>query len=75
MTPAWYQRMNPRERRLAWIVAGAIFLLINFLIWSKLFGTIGNARAELALRKATRKEQSAYIKERDLWARRDQWLK
>ena len=75
MTPAWYQRMNPRERRLAWIVSGAIFLLINLLIWSKLFGTIGNAGAELALRKATRKEQSVYIKERDLWARRDHWLK
>jgi hypothetical protein len=75
MTPAWYQRMNPRERKLAWIVASAIFLLINLLIWSKLFGSIGNAREELTLRKATRKEQSIYIKERDLWARRDQWLK
>ena len=75
MMPAWYQRMNPRERRLALIVAGALFLLINLLIWSKLFGILGNARAELALRKATRDEQSLYIKERDLWARRDQWLK
>jgi len=75
MTPAWYQRMNPRERRLAWIVAGSIFLLINLLIWSQLVGAIGSARAELALRKATRNEQSVYIKERDLWARRDQWLK
>ncbi len=75
MTPAWYQRMNPRERRLAWIVAGAIFLLINLLVWSKLFGALSNAQAELALRKATRSEQSSYIKERDLWARRDQWLK
>jgi hypothetical protein len=75
MTPAWYQRMNPRERRLAWFVAGAIFLLINLLIWSKLSGSIGSAREELALRKATRTEQSAYIKEKDLWARRDHWLK
>lgn len=74
MMPAWYQRMNPRERRLAWIVAGALFLLLNLLIWSKLFGILANARADLALRKATRIEQSAYIKERDLWARRDQWL-
>jgi hypothetical protein len=75
MTPAWYQRMNQRERRLALIVAGALFLLINLLVWSKLFGILSNARAELALRKATRDEQSHYIKERDLWARRDQWLK
>jgi hypothetical protein len=75
MMPAWYQRMNPRERKLALMVAGALFLLINLFIWSKLFGILNNTRAELALRKATRAEQRAYIKERDLWARRDQWLK
>ena len=75
MMPAWYQGMNPRERRLAWIVAGALVLLINLVIWSKLFSMLSNARAELAFRKATREEQSLYIKERDLWARRDLWLK
>lgn len=75
MTPAWYQRMNPRERKLAWLVAGALFLLLNLLVWSKLFGSLSNAQAELALRKDTRNEQSVYMKERDLWARRDQWLK
>ena len=73
--PAWYERMNPRERRLAWLVAVAIFLLINLFIWNKLFDAISNARTELALRKSTRDEQSAYIKERDLWAQRDKWLK
>jgi hypothetical protein len=75
MTFPWYQRMSQRERRLAGIVAGAIFLLINLLIWSKLFDILGRARADLALRQATRTEQSIYIKDRDLWARRDQWLK
>jgi hypothetical protein len=75
MMPAWYLRLNQRERKLVLIVAGALFLLINLLIWSKLFDILGNARAELALRKATRDEQSLYIKEKDLWARRDQWLK
>ena len=75
MTPAWYQRMNPRERKLAWLVAGALFLLLNLLVWSKLFDSLSNAQAQLALRKTTRAEQSVYMKERDLWARRDQWLK
>jgi hypothetical protein len=75
MMPAWYLRMNPRERKLTLIVAGVLFLFLNLLIWSKLFDVLGNARAELALRKATRDEQSHYIKEKDLWARRDQWLK
>jgi hypothetical protein len=75
MMPAWYLAMNPRERRLAWIVAGALFLVINLVIWSKLFSTLSNARAELALQKATREEQSIYIKEKDLWGTRDKWLK
>lgn len=75
MMPAWYQRMNTRERRLAWLTAGALFLLINLLVWSKLFDAINNARTELALKKNARQEQSAYMKERDLWARRDEWLK
>ena len=75
MMPAWYVRMSARERRLAWMVAGAVFLLINLFVWSKLFNMIGNARVELALKKATREEQALYIRERDLWAQRDDWLK
>ena len=75
MMPEWFQRMTQRERRLAAIVAGGLFLLINLLIWSKLFSTLGNARAELALRKAAREEQRLYMNQRDLWAGRDNWLK
>lgn len=74
MMPAWYQRMNPRERLLAWIVAGAMFVLLNLLILSWLFGALGRARAELAARKATRTEQGIYMRERDLWMKRDQWI-
>jgi hypothetical protein len=74
MISAWYQRMNPRERLLGWIVAGAVFVLLNLLILSWLFGALGRARAELAARKATRAEQALYIKERDLWTKRDQWI-
>jgi hypothetical protein len=75
MMPEWFQRMSHRERRLAAIVAGGLFLLINLLIWGKLFSTLGNARAELALRKAAREEQRLYMNQRDLWAGRDKWLK
>lgn len=75
MMPAWFQRMNPRERKLVLIVAGALFLLFNLVIWSKLFDVLANARAEVALRKETREEQRSLIKEKDLWAGRDQWLK
>ena len=29
MIPAWYQRMNPRERLLSLIVAGIVVVLLN----------------------------------------------
>jgi hypothetical protein len=54
---------------------GTIFLLLNFYVWSKLFGTLDAARTDLVARKNTRKVQEVYIKERDLWEKRAQWLK
>jgi hypothetical protein len=75
MTPAWYERMNQRERLLSWIVAGAVIVLVNLVILSWLFGALGRARSELAARKAALAEQAVYVKERDLWTKRDQWLR
>lgn len=72
--PIWYARLNPRERLLAIAVAGVIFTLLNLFIWSWLLGAIGRARADVAQREQTRKEQIIYVKERDLWMKRDQWL-
>jgi len=71
---AWYQRLNQRERLLSAIVAGVLFLLLNWIIWSKLIGSLGTARADLAERKETRKVQEVFIRERDLWDKRAKWL-
>jgi hypothetical protein len=69
-----YQRMSQRERIMTLAVASILFLFINIFIWSWLLGTISGSRSELATRKATRSEQTVYLRERDLWAKRDQWL-
>jgi hypothetical protein len=74
MMPAWYERMNARERVLSWIVAGALTLLLNLLILSWLFGALGRARVELAASKSAHTEQVLYMKERDVWMKRDQWI-
>jgi len=71
----WYQRLSQRERILGAIVAGAIFLLLNWLVWSKLLGTLDQARTDLAARRDTRKVQEVFIRERALWEKRAQWLK
>ena len=72
--PAWYARMNRRERFLSLLVAGVLLLLINFLLWSWLLGAVSRARTDLAQRQLRRKEQEILIKERDLWSERDKWL-
>ncbi len=74
MMPAWYERMNPRERLLSLIVAGAVFVLLNVLILSWILGGLGRARTELAARKAASLEQAVYIREKALWIKRDQWI-
>jgi len=72
--PAWFERMNRRERLLSGLVAGIVFLLLNLFLWGWLFGAIGRARADLAAKKAQRQEQEIFIKERPLWTRREEWL-
>ncbi len=71
---AYYQRMNRRERILAGVVVLAIFLLLNLFLWSALVGGIKKARAQLTERKAVRKTQTVFLRERDLWKKRQDWL-
>jgi len=72
---AWYQRLNQRERLLSAVVGGVVFLLLNWWIWSKLLGALDQARADVVTRRDTRKVQEVFIRERDLWQKRAQWLK
>jgi hypothetical protein len=72
---AWYHRMNPRERVLSWIVAGTIFVLLNLWILNWILGALGAAHKEVAARRAKLAEQTLYIKERDLWTKREEWIR
>ena len=75
MIACWYQRLNKQERLLSAAVAGVIFLLLNWYIWGKLLGALDHARADLVARQNTRKVQEVFIRERNLWEKRAQWLK
>ncbi|CAA9209999.1 MAG: hypothetical protein AVDCRST_MAG42-820 [uncultured Chthoniobacterales bacterium] len=75
MMPAFIQRMNRRERVLSMLVGGALFLLVNWLIWSWLMGSLAQTRTDLATRKAARTQQSLLLKERSMWEKREAWLK
>lgn len=71
----WYQRLNRRERVLSAVVGGVVFLILNWWIWSKLLGSLDQARSDLTARRDTRKVQEVFIRERGLWETRAQWLK
>ncbi len=75
MMPAWYQRLNPRERVLSWIVAGTIFVLLNLWIVSWILGALSGAHKQLVARQAKLAEQTVYVKERDLWTKREEWIR
>ena len=71
---AAYLRMNQRERTMTLVISGILFLLINLFVWRVVLSSISNSRRELADRKTTRSEQVVYMREKELWAKREQWL-
>ena len=75
MIPAFFQRMNPRERVLSLFVGGTLFLLVNWFVWSWLMSTLEQTRTDLATKKAARAQQSVFLKERGMWEKREAWLK
>lgn len=74
MMPAWFQRLNRRERVLLTIVAATILLLVNWLIWSSLLGKLSRTRANLATQKSARAQQMVFLREREMWQKRSDWI-
>ncbi len=70
----YFNRMNQRERILAGLVVGVLFLLINFFGWSWLMGAITRSHADLAAHRQARLEETVFLKERELWKKRQQWV-
>ncbi len=75
MIAAWFARLSQRERVLSLMVGGALFLLINLLIWSMLLGMSAKLRTDWAAQRSERKAQKIYLDESKTWERRDEWLK
>jgi hypothetical protein len=73
--PPFIQRMSSRERVLAAMVASVIFALVNLFLWSWLLGAVRTARADVAKLKITRNEQVVFLRDSDLWMKRDEWLR
>jgi hypothetical protein len=50
-------------------------VLLNLWILSWILGALSSARKEVAARRAKLSEQNLYVKERDLWTKREEWLR
>jgi hypothetical protein len=74
MMQRWIAQMSQRERTLALVVGGILFLLINLAIWSALFGMSSSARRQYAAQRTLRKEQQVYLGEEKTWKTRADWL-
>ena len=60
---------------LSWIVAGSVFVLLNLWILSWILGGLSAAQKEAVARRAQLAEQALYVKERDLWTKREEWIR
>jgi hypothetical protein len=50
-------------------------VLLNLFILDWIFGALVSAQKQMAARRAMLAEQTLYMKERDLWAKRDEWIR
>lgn len=66
--------MTARERMLAGLVAGTVFVLLNLLLVSSFFKKQTLARVELANKTQEWNATQILYSERDLWTKRDAWL-
>lgn len=71
----YFRQMNRRERMLAGIVAAAVIVLANLFLWSWLRDGIREASEQVDKRKEVRKEQMLFLRDGDLWSKRDEWLR
>src|SRR5205823_6728074 len=67
--------MDSGQRGLRWVAAGTVFVLLNLFILAWVFGALASAQKQMAAHRATLAEQALYVKERDLWTKRDEWIR
>ena len=72
---AFYQRLNPRERVLTLLVAGAVFVLANLLALNFLIGSFRNLNEQYADGALTLRRERFWADSQPTWQERMKWLK
>lgn len=67
-------RLSPREKTLAIVVAGAVFILLNVVLIGFLLRQHTRLKNELAQKQTTWQATETLFSEREMWEQRDLWL-
>jgi Tfp pilus assembly protein PilO len=67
--------MTRREKILAAGVGSVLFILLNLFLLSFFFGKQATLRADLAIKQDSFQTASTLLSERELWTKRDAWLR
>jgi hypothetical protein len=67
-------RLSQREKLLAIIVVGVVFVLLNLVLLNFLLRQHARLRTELAQKSSSWQATQTLFNEREIWERRDLWL-
>jgi hypothetical protein len=72
--PAAFTRLSSRERKLLFLVVGAVFVMLNLFVVRGLLRSIADLRAQWNNRSMTATASKALVSQSSLWSKRDEWL-
>jgi hypothetical protein len=72
--PVAIARLSVRERKLLFLAAGAVFLVLNLLVVRGLVRSIADLRAQWTNRSMAATAASALVSQSARWSQRDAWI-
>jgi hypothetical protein len=68
------RQLTQREKKLAVILLGAIFLMLNLFVVLFLIGRQGALEKKLTAQRADQRDAKSWLAQKDLWLQREKWM-
>jgi hypothetical protein len=68
------RELTKREKNLAVILLGSIFLMLNLFVVMYLVGRQGALEKKLAALRTEQRDAKSWLAQKDLWLKREKWL-
>ncbi len=69
------RQLTPNEKRLSWVLAASVFIIVNLVGISFYMGRARAMQAEIAALRNQRTEAEVWMADREFWEARAAWLK